>query len=297
MSDLPLPEPVAPEQVLDQVLDIQHDPEPAQETPPSRHIPHLGHTLLFFSLAWFFLSLFVLLFFAIAHVRTEDAAHDHPGLGLLAQAASYALTLAVSIRLFPRFWEWPFVQGIQWKSRAVRPRWYWLVPAGVALSAAAQGAMHFFPPVKEAQMEHLMSTTWGAWWTMAFGVLLAPLVEEIAFRGFLLPSLATAYDWLLLERKPAALQRWQSSATHSRPALAFAVIFSSVPFALLHAGQLSHAWGAVAILYSVSLVLSLLRLATRSVACSTLVHATYNFSIFIAVCIATGGFRHLDKIR
>lgn len=292
MSDLPLPEPVP-----EQVLDIQHDTDPAREAPPARHIPHLGHTLLFFSLAWFSLSAFVILFFAIAHVRTEDAARDHPGLGLLAQAAAYALTLAVSVRLFPRLWERPFAQGIQWNLRTAQQRWYWLLLGGMALSAAAQGALHFFPPVKEGQMEQLMSTTRGAWVTMAFGVLLAPLVEEIAFRGFLLPSLATAYDWLLLERTPAALQRWQSSAGHSRPALAFSVIFSSVPFALLHSSQLSHAWAAVAILYSVSLVLSLVRLATRSVACSTLVHATYNFSIFAAVCIATGGFRHLDKLK
>ncbi len=80
---------------------------------------------------------------------------------------------------------------------------------------------------------------------MAFAVLLAPLTEEIAFRGFLLPALATAYDWLALERTPAGLERWQRSSLHSASALLFSAIFSSIPFALLHADQLSHAWGVL----------------------------------------------------
>ena len=292
MSDLPLPEPAA-----DQVLDIQHDTDPAREDPPARHIPHLGHVLIFFSLVWFNLALSLLLIFEIMHVSTEKAEVTHPGLGLLAQALGYIFTLTASLWLFPQLWNRTFAQGIQWKSRALRRYWYWLLLCGVGLSAAAQGALHFFPPVKEAAMEHLMSTTRGAWFTAAFGVLLAPLIEEVAFRGFLLPALATAYDWLLLERTPAALQRWQSSAVHSRAALAFSAVFSSVPFALLHAGQLQHAWGAVLILYGVSVGLSLVRIVTRSVACSTVVHATYNLSVFVAVFFATGGFIHMDRLH
>jgi len=31
-----------------------------------------------------------------------------------------------------------------------------------------------------------------------FGTLVAPMFEEIAFRGFLLPAFAIAYDWLSL---------------------------------------------------------------------------------------------------
>jgi hypothetical protein len=128
-----------------------------------------------------------------------------------------------------------------------------------------------------------------------FGVLLAPVTEEIAFRGFLLPALAIGYDWLALERTPAGLQKWQSSSMHSRAALVFAAIFSSIPFALLHVGQLQHAWGAVGILYGVSLVLSFVRIRMNSVAASTLVHATYNLTVFVVLFIATDGYRHMEK--
>jgi uncharacterized protein len=152
-------------------------------------------------------------------------------------------------------------------------------------------------PIPETTaFDDLLKTQHGAWLLAAFAVLLAPLTEEIGFRGFLLPALATAYDWLALERTPAARERWQNSSMHSISALVFAAIFSSVPFALLHAPQLSHAWGPLGVLYGVSVVLSFVRIRTHSVACSTLMHATYNFTIFAVLFFSSGGFRHLEKL-
>ena len=221
----------------------------------------------------------------------------HPGLALGAQALAYALTLLASAWLFPRLWLESFSHGIQWNTVALRRYWYWVVTAGVVLSAASQVALHFVPQPSTDPIQDLMMTTRGAWLTVAFGVLLAPLTEEIAFRGFLLPALATAYDWLALERTPAGLARWQSSSLHTVSALSFAAIFSSLPFALLHAGQLSHAWGVVGVLYGVSLIFSFVRIYLNSVACSTLIHATYNLTIFVAIAISTSGFRHLELLK
>jgi membrane protease YdiL (CAAX protease family) len=47
---------------------------------------------------------------------------------------------------------------------------------------------------------------------------------------------------------------------------------------------------------SVSLILCGVRLKTRSLAASTLVHACYNFILFSTALISSGGFRHLDKM-
>jgi membrane protease YdiL (CAAX protease family) len=38
------------------------------------------------------------------------------------------------------------------------------------------------------------------------------------------------------------------------------------------------------------------RLATRSLAASVLVHASYNLLLFSLMLLGTSGFRHLDKI-
>ena len=291
MSNLPLSEAAEPK-----ALDIQHDTDPAKDYGPARRIPHLGHAILFFCLAALGLALCGEAAGSLAHIHTAAQSEAHPELLLAAQALGYLLTLATAFWLFPRLWEKSFLRGIEWNALAARRSWRWIVPAGVALSAAAQGALHFVPTPSHAPIDNVMRSAHEAWLTALFAVVLGPLSEEIAFRGFLLPALATAYDWLALERTPAGLQRWQSSTAHSRAALIFAALFSSVPFALLHAAQLDYAWGVVGVLFLVSLALSTVRIVTHSVACYTLMHATYNFTIFAALFAASGGFRHLDKL-
>jgi membrane protease YdiL (CAAX protease family) len=73
-------------------------------------------------------------------------------------------------------------------------------------------------------------------------------------------------------------------------------ILTSIPFALLHVEQQGHSLGPFLLLIVVSLVLCTVRLKTRSLAASTLVHATYNFIIFSLALIGTGGFRHFDTM-
>jgi membrane protease YdiL (CAAX protease family) len=63
----------------------------------------------------------------------------------------------------------------------------------------------------------------------------------------------------------------------------------------MHAGQLQHAWGALGILYGVSLVLSFVRVRMNSVAASTLMHATYNLTVFVVLFAGTDGYRHMEK--
>ena len=294
MSEIPSLEPTV--ELSDEVLDIQHDTDPADDHGPARRIPHLGHAILFFSIAWMMLNLAAVVCFMLAHISTVDEIKNHPGVALSAEAISYVLTLLISVSLFPRLWQRSFLHGLQWNVLAVHRRWMWLIPAGIACSLLAQLADHYVHPPDNDMLAQLMHTRHGAWLVTAFGVLLAPLMEEIAFRGFLLPAFATAYDWLALDRTPAGLRHWEMTSAHTTPAVVFAAIFSSIPFALLHAGQLSHAWGAIAVLYAVSLALSFARIKTHSVAASTLMHATYNFTVFLVAFIATGGYRHLDKL-
>ena len=276
-------------------LDIQHDTDPAQDHGPAKHIPHIGHAILFFLIASLSLIICVPAILAMAHVHTDEQIKAHQGLAMLGQAVSYVLTLAFAWLLFPRLWDESFSRGIEWNALAAKRWWYWIVLAGAVMSGLAQFALRFVAEPKSSPLDQILRTQHGAWLMTAFGVLLAPLTEEIAFRGFLLPALAIAYDWLALERTPAGLHKWQSSSMHSRAALIFASIFSSIPFALMHAGQLQHAWGALGILYAVSLVLSAVRVRTNSVASSVLMHATYNLTVFTVLFIATGGYHHMEK--
>ncbi len=296
MSDLPATtEPALPEGA-GEVLDIQHDPFPAQDHGVSRRIPHLGHALLFFSLTAtaFFLCLLVLAVSFRDKVQPGGGMDTAVSLG--AEALTYVLALTGAYYLFPFLWKRSFLQGIHWNGLAARRNWVRLVGVGALLSTVAQFGEHFVKEPKSPEIEHLMRTMGGAWGVMLLGTLLAPLMEEIAFRGFLLPALATAYDWLSLKRTPANVRRWQATTDHTNIALIFAALFSSLLFALIHAPQLEYAWGPVGLLFGVSLVLAFVRVRTHSVACSTLVHLVYNLTIFILALIVTGGFRHLDRL-
>lgn len=277
-------------------LDIQHDTDPARDHGPAKHIPHIGHALLFFIIAYSSLGTCTFIVLASAHLHTMEQFKAHPGLQVLGEAISYLVTLGIAWILFAKLWDRSFLSGIEWNVLAAKRWWYWIMAGAAMMSGLAQFGDRFVSEPKTSELQQILSTTHGAWLMSAMAVLLAPLAEEIAFRGFLLPALAIAYDWLALERTPAGLQRWQSSTLHSRAALIFAAIFSSVPFALMHEGQLEHAWGALGILYCVSLVLSFVRIRLNSVAASALMHATYNFTVFVVLFFGTDGYRHMDKL-
>jgi membrane protease YdiL (CAAX protease family) len=302
MSDYPTPDATAEPKPLPlrsiepQALDIQHDTDPADDHGKARRIPHLGHALLFFSFLIGSLALAFIVTFAIAHLHTAVQILAHPGLGLLAQGAAYLLALLISVLLFPLLWDRTFLDGIHWNFPIAVRRWPRIVASGFLLSVLVMVATPFVAKSGHAPIDDLLQNARLIWATAFFAVILGPLMEELAFRGFLLPALATAYDWLALERSPAGLQRWQSSSAHSNAALVFAAILSSIPFALMHAAQIGYAWGVVVILYGVSLALSYVRIRSHSLACSTLLHASYNFTIFALLFVSTHGFQQLQKL-
>jgi membrane protease YdiL (CAAX protease family) len=69
-----------------------------------------------------------------------------------------------------------------------------------------------------------------------------------------------------------------------------------VLFVLIHGPQLAWTLSALGLLMAVSLLLCVVRIRMRSVAASALVHGCYNLSVFVTLFVATGGFRHLDKV-
>jgi membrane protease YdiL (CAAX protease family) len=154
------------------------------------------------------------------------------------------------------------------------------------------------PSPSNAPIDKLFQTRLAAWLLFAFGVTIAPFFEEMFFRGFLLPALCTACDWTaerFTHNRPRPLLE-NGHPQWSVPAMLIASILTSIPFAWMHAEQTAHALGPFLLLVSVSLVLCAARLASRSLAASVLVHASYNFLLFTLMLLGTGGFQHLDKM-
>lgn len=311
----------------------------AIETPLSEATPHIGHTLLFsflVALAGFVVGLIFAL--ALKHEATYlheslDQMQTDPRIVIPVEAIVYAVAAAASFLIFPLLWGRSFGQGVHWRGVIAERRWWVLVAVGVVTSLVVQFLSNFLPIPKELPIDKFFTNRLGVWLIAIFGVTVAPAFEELAFRGFLLPSLATAWDWtmwrLLAPRELQALSEseWQRQAAldssalpeqpavlqHPRPetvtrpgsnsdprwsvpALVFSTVITSIGFAMLHGAQLAHSFAPLSVLFAVSVVLCVTRLRFHSLAASTVVHSMYNATIFVMLFIGTGGFRHLDKL-
>jgi uncharacterized protein len=268
--------------------------------PPPRRIPNFGHTVLFFTVAIVVLLLTSVSVFALAmgfHLlgtETPEQLLREPRLLIPSMAAAYLIAGAIVWAIFTYLWQQTFLRGLHWNFAAVRRRWVPLLAGGIVLSLAVQFLSNFLPVPKTLPIDDFFRNSADVWMVALFGTFVAPLFEELAFRGFLLPSLASAWDWLQGRREDAGVDR---DPHWSVAALLVSCSITSIAFALVHADQLAHAWAPLAVLFAVSLVLCGVRLWTQSLAASTLIHATYNGTIFTIMFFVTGGFRHLDKIK
>ncbi|HXP07498.1 MAG TPA: type II CAAX endopeptidase family protein [Acidobacteriaceae bacterium] len=268
--------------------------------PPPRRIPHIGHTVLFFTVAIIVLLLASVSVFALAmgfHLlgnETPEQLLREPRLLIPSMAAAYLIAGAIVWAIFTYLWQKTFLDGLHWNFTAVRRRWMPLLGGGIALSLVVQFLSNYLPVPKTLPIDDFFRNSADVWMVALFGTFVAPIFEELAFRGFLLPSLASAWDWLQGRRENADLDQ---DPHWSVAALVVSCTITSIAFALVHADQLAHAWAPLAVLFAVSLVLCGVRLWTQSLAASTFIHATYNGTIFTILFFVTGGFRHLDKIK
>ena len=190
---------------------------------------------------------------------------------VVGQAAGYLPVLAYMYLLVTRERRCPdFLIAIHWNwPSRLAP---YLV-AGLVLSLALQGLAHLLPMPRNLPIDTFFRTPAEAWVLTIFGVTLAPLMEELFFRGFLYPVLERRLGWNA------------------------AVLFTALGFALLHGSQLMFAWGPVLVIFLVGMVLTMVRAMRNSVAASLLIHVAYNGTIAVLMFIATDGFRHLEKLN
>jgi uncharacterized protein len=194
-----------------------------------------------------------------------------PLVAVAGQGVAYLLAFGYMYILVTRERRRPdFLNAIHW-SWPSSPATYVLI--GVVLSFALQILASRLPIPKNLPIDTFFSTPSEAWVLTIFGITLAPLMEELFFRGFLYPVLARGIG------------------------VTAAIFITGFAFAALHGSQLNNSWGPVLVIFLVGIVLTMVRARKNSVAASLIVHIAYNGTISALMFYATDGFRHLEKLN
>lgn len=193
-----------------------------------------------------------------------------PLVTVVAQLFAYVVVFAFMVWLVSGHYGRRFFREVRWKW----PDGWWLyLGLGVVLSVTLQAVASFLPMPKELPIDKFFQTAAEAWVLSLFGMTVAPLMEELFFRGFLYPVLTR------------------------RLGLVAGIGFTSLGFGLIHAPQLGRAWAPVLVVFLVGVALTVVRARTQSVAASMLVHIAYNGTLSLALFVASGGFHHLEKLN
>jgi uncharacterized protein len=247
--------------------------------PPDLRVPWGWIDLLVF-LLFYLGSTTVLLFIAMAGISSSKnipltSLQKHPvlliGISIAAQAAgSFAALLyfwaLAQMRRAGNFWPafgWHSLNGTR-TSGATVIRYLF---GGVALAIVVTAMGYFVKQPGPVPFEEFFKARQTVLMIMAFGILVAPLVEETIFRGFLYPVAARQFG------------------------VTAGVLFTGFLFGGFHAMQLWGAWGQIALLVVVGIVLTAVRARTGSVLASFLLHVAYNTTLFAGLYLGSHGLR------
>jgi uncharacterized protein len=165
------------------------------------------------------------------------------------------------------------------KSRYYRPFWAslgWIYNGRGMLLAAITGPLLavavglmgqlLHTPTVDLPMKKLLEGRLSLALFGVFSVLIGPVTEELAFRGFLMPLLVHSLG-------PAA-----------------GIILTAIPFGLLHGTQYGWHWQYVVLVGFAGAIFGWVRYSTGSTLASATLHSAYNLTFFAAFVVGGSGF-------
>jgi uncharacterized protein len=171
------------------------------------------------------------------------------------QFAAYGLWLA-GIWVVFRALGLPLWRSLGWTWPAAGPWVYLALGPAVALATGLLASLLQAKNVQNTLMDQLLADPVGCRLLVLFGVTGAPLIEELLFRGIILPV-----------------------AVRSLGVVA-GILATSVPFSLMHGPMYDWSWQHLFLLVFVGVVFGLVRLRSGSTLASTVTHGAYNLMMF-----------------
>lgn len=169
------------------------------------------------------------------------------------QFFAYVLLLGVLYFLVARYGE-PFRRAMAWTFPVPRAWTCLLAGPVLAVAVAALGAVLKTPDT--SLIEDMITSRASLAWFIVFGVVFAPIFEELLFRGFLYPLLARS------------LGPWPG------------IVFTALLFGLLHGAQNHWAWQPIMLIGAAGVAFGYARYKTGSTTAGFLMHAAYNATAF-----------------
>lgn len=201
-------------------------------------------------------------------------------------AIFFFLYVTLSLLRGHSFWEclgWRKINSHN-REQPRNPFVYFIAGSGLSLFVALLTARMKEPD--HIPMQELFKHRQTALLFVAMAVLVAPLVEETLFRGYLYPLFARLIAGFLrffgIEAAPAL-----------RSGILSSIVLTGILFGLMHGAQLGWTWSLVSMLILVGIIFTLVRARTGSVLASFLMHLGYNSLIAVAAVLSTHGFTRI----
>lgn len=202
------------------------------------------------------------------HASPQDL-ESNPFFAIVDQSLFYGLVLGYIYVLVVIHYGLGFWRGLGWRPLTSN-QVMGFVMGGIVLGIGIAHAPTLLPDRKHFPLEELFSSPRAAYAVGLFAIFVAPLIEEVIFRGVL---------FAFFERLSG---------------LWFAIVVTALLFAGLHVPEYWGAWNHILLIGVVALTLSLARGLTGSLAPSVVLHLSYNLSLMVALFFSSHHFRALQ---
>jgi len=242
---------------------VTPEPPPEELLPPPPPPPSPPDTYPF----WGYLDLLGFILIALAGILVESlllravtaATHIKEAYLLIpAQVVLYGFLLGGLALIFRRYYGRPFWSSLRWQAGPLRVSsiigWGIVVAFVVMLASVAMRTPDINSPMK-ALLEDPVSVVMIA----IVGTTLAPLCEEIVFRGFLQPLLVRSFG----------------------PALG--ILLAAAAFGLMHLQEYGNSWRHALLIGGAGASFGWMRYQTGSTKAAVLMHAAYNGVFFVGL--------------
>jgi len=231
-------------------------PAPAEP----EHVPFWGYSDLFLmaglSLPCMFAGLaLVKLAMRLLHWHAAAPAEESVPETLI----GYALLFGALMVILRVQYDRPFWRSLGWKSTRIPFLWNVIAGLAAALAVGFVGHLIATPPTSGPIMEMMKGPMASLIAVTLFGTVVAPVCEELAFRGFLQPLLVRTFGAVA------------------------GVLMAAAPFGMLHYWEYGDSWRSAVQIGLAGATFGWMRQATGSTRAAAIMHASFNALSFVSL--------------